>query len=325
MDNNQFPRQNQPDFNSQQKLEQRLQGSLQEIDLRRERIKKAQPLTIMPLVIILGLLFIILVFFTLFRSCSNIMGPDQTTPTISQLVPRLEALPEYTNQNSLEIKGKTSPNTEIQIIINNQEGSIITSDQYGEFLFPNVSLEEGQNSIKVTLVTNDKNIPESEKESKEYLINLDTTPPNITLSDLKESTDQSPIVVSGQTDANELFIDGTFIHINTDGSFETSLPLSDGDNIVEFKARDKAGNENIKTVTIKYTGKTSPTPDTTKKATRTPAPATKTPASETTSIPKSPTTAPTTKITPVNTSTPKPTTKPTNIPSDSDIKTPKGE
>ncbi|MEI6222818.1 MAG: cadherin-like beta sandwich domain-containing protein [bacterium] len=268
----------------------------------RERVRRTQPKFVLPAVILLVVFFAGLLLMTLFKSFSGAPSADTNT-----LAPQITtSLPEFTNVNSIDIKGKASPTTQIQIVINDTAGSLVTSDQRGEFQFRNVPLEEGKNILKVVLAEPGK-LSTAESESKEYEITYDSTLPTITLDAIPDTVKESPLTISGQTDGHEVYIDGTFIPVSADGKFQGDVPLAEGDNTIEITVKDKAGNEGSKKVVVVFTGKITPTEEATKAVTKvptkTPAPAVDTPTPAATKVPAVPTatTKPATTVAPTKT------------------------
>ena len=63
----------------------------------------------------------------------------------------------------------------------------------------------------------------------------------------------SRIEVKGKSDANvRLTLNDRLIIVTGDGNFSSNYNLNPGDNQLIFKAVDKAGNETIKELLVKY-------------------------------------------------------------------------
>ena len=62
------------------------------------------------------------------------------------------------------------------------------------------------------------------------------------------------MAISGQTEVGtDLTINAKFVRVDSEGRFSVKWPLSEGDNQLDFLARDKASNETKKTLTVNYT------------------------------------------------------------------------
>lgn len=332
---------NQPEKDNQDAgaaAEQRLRGSLREINMQSNRMKRNKPSgpSIMPLVILLGVLFFGLLGYTVVRSLGSIFAGGQTETQETLERPTLDDLPEYVNEEEIDVKGATSPNIQVQILINGEEGPIINSDRYGEFSFRDVELEEGENIIQVIAIpegevagtpdsdrrtatresrsSSDDDSPTSEFASKEVTVVLDTEEPFIEFDpELPEETEESPLEITGMTDAYELSINKRMITVDEDGNFEGKIVLTEGENTLDIEATDKAGNELAYEVSIEFTGEgETPTPEEEddKDPTKTPRPS-KTPTPDDAPADETPTTS--ADDTPAPTNTPKPAATPSPI------------
>lgn len=86
----------------------------------------------------------------------------------------------------------------------------------------------------------------------------DTIPPTINVSYPEDGTitDHSSINIIGtvsdkESGINKLTINGSDVTLNTSGSFDFTINLNKGDNIINLVATDKAGNRFYKIITIK--------------------------------------------------------------------------
>lgn len=172
-------------------------------------------------------------------------GIIQTNEVSAPSTPRLDYLPAYTNKNKAEIKGFADPSTSISLSVNDQEPRSSTSSENGSFEFLNVPLKEGQNNFKVVSVKDGK----SSEESTASII-YDKKPP---ILELKEPADNAffpkstkEIKISGKTESDAtITINDLQAIVNPDGTFNYTLPVSNGDNKLKVIAKDLAANQTV--------------------------------------------------------------------------------
>ena len=112
------------------------------------------------------------------------------------------------------------------------------------------TLSDGSHTVTINCADNDGN----RATEKSTTFTVDTVPPvlNVTSPDDGLITNKSTIVVAGTTnDATSspvtLTVNGNKVSVGSDGSFSTTVTLSEGENTITIKAVDKA--EKVSTVT----------------------------------------------------------------------------
>lgn len=167
-----------------------------------------------------------------------------------------------TKKDSLNIVGTADePGSTVHIYVDTTETSVTSDETTGKFS-TSISLAEGVNKIYVKEVDVAGN--ESEKKLLASII-ADWTPPTVTITEptTGTTTDEVSITVSGKvTDTvakyDELLVQldatGAYvlkrIYLNPDGTFSTTVPLTEGTNIITVSAQDKAGNQGLFSVTV---------------------------------------------------------------------------
>jgi hypothetical protein len=142
------------------------------------------------------------------------------------------------NSESILIEGTTEPDAAITI-----EGEGVPNIQ-GSFTFP-LSLEQGNRSIRIIAVDLAGNLA-----IRDIVLFIDWTPPVLTLEqpdELSVFTNHNMISVTGSAFDSALryiTIDGNIV-IVPDGNFSKSVILDEGDNYIEIRAVDHAGNLDI--------------------------------------------------------------------------------
>ena len=156
---------------------------------------------------------------------------DTSAPTIDVFSPTPGCV---TNAPSIAITGKTDP--EAALTINNA-----TVASPAGYFNTTVPLKVGWNVWE--LVATD---PAGNQGRSSLSVLRDTTPPNLTVSWPADVfiTNQTRLAVTGTTDADAVVtVGGNPATVGPDGHFNGTADLASGNNIVEVRATDPAGNE----------------------------------------------------------------------------------
>ncbi len=189
----------------------------------------------------------------------NILGflgtneSDDTTPLSFELPlrkPTIEELPEFTNKESITISGSSNAEVTLTLFVNGTKTGETTADTGGNFSFVNVALKEGLNLIKV-VATNSK----EETQEQTSLITLDKTKPELSITAPKNGQtfpdDTKSITVKGKSGPDATVLVNLIQAItNADGSFSYVLTVTPGENKIEIKSIDQAGNVITEKLTI---------------------------------------------------------------------------
>lgn len=180
--------------------------------------------------------------------------PIEKTDQIPPLPPKMDLLPEATQAEEITISGYAEAGSTVRLFVRGISGNEVIADKEGRFEFKAVHLREGENSFYTTAT--DKQGNTSDKSETQTII-FDKTAPELNISQPEDGqrffdTD-SPIIIKGQTESEvNLTINDRFVMLKPDGSFEMSFKLEEGDNRIEVVARDEAGNETRRSVTVNY-------------------------------------------------------------------------
>lgn len=175
---------------------------------------------------------------------------DSTPPA----PPQFESIPEFTNNESINITGFSESGATISIDANGNLSEVIANNN-GKFIFL-FNLLNGENTISA--IAKDTSGNQSLK-TKEHLIIFDNTEPKLEISSPKDgdsfySTGQKQISVKGNVDEKvDLKINDRYVSVKDDNSFIFTTTLNDGSNTFEAKAIDLAGNTSIVSLTVNYT------------------------------------------------------------------------
>lgn len=190
-------------------------------------------------------------FLTELRKSSEAPEVADTTPPAP---PRLDPLPEATNNLGVEIKGSTEPGASVVLFLNNKKEEVL-ANRDGEFSY-SFSLISGDNSISA--VARDTSGNESQ-ETKTYKITFDNEPPSLEISVPDAGSEfygskQRQIIIKGITEGGaKLNVNERLVVVEADGSFSYLVSLTEGENQFTIKASDKAGNAKEQSLTLHFT------------------------------------------------------------------------
>lgn len=221
--------------------------------IRREK-KKVMSQSIMMIIVAIALFltFIFVIIPNFFNFITNFLDsstPFQEVDDIAPQIPIISAPANATNSGQIKISGYGEPEASVIFVINGSKQDKITILEDGSFEAP-INLEEGENKISAYSVDAAEN---ESSQTKDYITFFDTKAPNIEITEPEdgasfETRNNQSITIKGKTGEDEL---GTKIYINDrvvfpkeDGSFSYTLRLNEGENLVEVRAQDKAGNSN---------------------------------------------------------------------------------
>ena len=115
------------------------------------------------------------------------------------------------------------------------------------------TLSDGSHTVTINCADNDGN----RATEKSTTFTVDTVPPvlNVTSPDDGLITNKSTVVVAGTTNDSTsspvtLTVNGNKVSVGSNGSFSTTVTLSEGENTITIKAVDKAGKVSTVTRTV---------------------------------------------------------------------------
>ena len=121
------------------------------------------------------------------------------------------------------------------------------------------TLSDGSHTVTINCADNDGN----RATEKSTTFTVDTVPPvlNVTSPDDGLITNKSTVVVAGTTNDTTsspvtLTVNGNTVSVGSDGSFSTSVTLSEGENTITIEAVDRAGKVSTVTRTVTFDGST---------------------------------------------------------------------
>lgn len=163
---------------------------------------------------------------------------DKTAP----LVPRVESLPSATNSARLAINGFSTGADSVEIYLNGEKIGKTEVDE-GKFKYEDITLKNGENKIAAKAINGTDN--ESDFSQTQIIV-LDKNEPILEIEGPTEGQfffQNNRIKVFGKSEKDaQVFANGFLASVDAEGKFEVFLSLSEGENTIEVKAIDLAGN-----------------------------------------------------------------------------------
>ncbi len=181
---------------------------------------------------------------------TNENGNDGNSTTLQ--APLLDELPSATNGAKLKISGLALEGKKVFFYLGDEKTG--ESDVSGDrFSYEDFLLKEGENEVRV------KSQGENEAESdfsKSYRVIFDQKEPELAIDSPTEGqtfSGNNRISVKGKSEKNaKVYANGFLANENSDGNFEVYVPLNEGDNEVEVKAIDIAGNSKSQKIKVRF-------------------------------------------------------------------------
>ncbi|KKS90561.1 MAG: hypothetical protein UW69_C0008G0025 [Microgenomates group bacterium GW2011_GWA2_44_7] len=175
--------------------------------------------------------------------------------TLAPAQPFIFALPQATNSAELFVSGTSESDAKVEINVNGRLQTSTTSDKSGLFKSSRIVLSDGSNNIKViaTDKAGNRSLP-----SQELKIIFDNTKPQINIDQPQDGQKfvgvrQQNTTISGKINKRaSLAINQRFVYVSPDGSFTTSLSLSNGENLIIAIATDSAGNYDTRQIKVTF-------------------------------------------------------------------------
>jgi hypothetical protein len=224
----------------------------------RQSIRRAIFFTFLTIVSIFAFIFLglpVLAKFAGFLTDLKKSGlPIEINDTTPPAPPKLDNLPEYTNEFSVEIKGTTEAGASIILFLNDDEEELVVNKD-GEFNFT-FKLDKGENTVSVK--ARDAAGNESQ-ETDVYKIIFDNEPPDLEITSPEDGKEfygskERQVSINGKTEENaSVTINDRIVAVDTSGNFTFVTTLSEGENGFTIKTEDKAGNSNETSLTLRFT------------------------------------------------------------------------
>ncbi len=146
-------------------------------------------------------------------------------------------------QATISVAGAAEPNASVILLVDGVGTSPVMADQQGtwERLITCPSVD----GAMVLQASSTDSAGHAGPMSSPYVLIIDQTPPDLTIDEPDQGAllNESPVLIKGQAEVGALvWIDGSSVSIDDQGSFERSVSLSEGVDSVIVSAADAAGN-----------------------------------------------------------------------------------
>jgi hypothetical protein len=194
----------------------------------------------------------LVVWYGDYKSSGNpIVIEDMVPPA-----PPLVNLPYIATSSAvLKVDGRAEPGVTVKIFVNDEEVKSVVADADGRFMAGEVTLNKGYNLIFATAVDGAQNVS---VESRRERVLYDNQAPELVVESPGQGSQfygsaGREIEVTGKTDMDaRVSVNGRSVIVNSDGSFAAYVTLDAGEQILEVRAVDEAGNESKKDVNVEY-------------------------------------------------------------------------
>lgn len=152
---------------------------------------------------------------------------------------------EATNSAQINIVGYATPNSKVNLYIDDSLEDTTESKEDGSFEFFNVELNLGTNNIYGKTV-NEKGV--ESLPSKTLAVFYDNGKPSLVISEPEDGKTieggDKKITIKGKVDKDvKVYINNVQVITNLEGGFVSEQPLNEGENIFIIKALDKTTNQ----------------------------------------------------------------------------------
>jgi len=191
-----------------------------------------------------------ILFTNLFRSDKNV-STEETEEAFYGSV-SIDTPSVATNSASIMVSGQATGFDSIDYYLNNVKSESTTLDKSSIFSAEIGKLNIGENILYAVARTNNG---KNSKKTEKFTVMYKRSAPSLQIDkpSNEETVHSQDVEISGTTDRNTtIHLNNAPIVVNLKGEFVTSTRLKEGDNTLNFKATDVAGNTSEKTIHIIY-------------------------------------------------------------------------
>lgn len=193
----------------------------------------------------------LLINLSLFIANRNVDSTQTTQESTSFLTPpTINDLPDATNSATIKFSGSATSGNTLTLYVNKAKTKEI---QITDNAFQaEATLDKGENQIYLTL-EDKKN--KQKKDSQIYTVTFISDKPKLDVTSPHDGdkTNKNEITITGETGKDiDITINDSPVVVNAEGKFSYILRLTQGDNKIIVKARDIAGNEETKELTVNF-------------------------------------------------------------------------
>ncbi|QQS38542.1 hypothetical protein IPM62_04130 [Candidatus Woesebacteria bacterium] len=224
---------------------------------QKKNIRSALLLIFLTISLILVIIFLgvplVVKYAGLITDLTQSNSPVEQSDTTPPPPPRIDDLPQSTNQLTIDVNGSTEPGATVVVTINGKESDVL-ANKSGRFSLT-VNLNNGENTIKAYAKDVYGN---ASTTTHSATVLFDNTPPSIEISNPPSNssfygTKWRQISIEGSTEHNaRVTVNERFVVVGNDGKFKTTTNLENGENTFIIKAEDDSGNASEVTLKINY-------------------------------------------------------------------------
>jgi hypothetical protein len=216
-----------------------------------------QTLIISGAAILVLLAFVFIILPQVIRLAANMLDGTsigEPSDTVPPQAPIISAPVSATYSATLVVHGVGEPEAQAVVVVNSQEVGRTPIDTAGDFSL-DVPLSEGENTLAFYSI--DKAENESVK-TQNYVVTLDTEAPSIAVEQplagqTIELRKNQTTEIKGSTEPHaQVFINDRLVYANAAGAFSLKYQLVEGENKLNIRAVDKAGNESNTELTVAF-------------------------------------------------------------------------
>lgn len=169
------------------------------------------------------------------------------------LPPTLTDIPQATSSAYIKISGESEQAGTVEIYLNMELKDEIENEAGQKFTSNLIKLKDGSNEFRTKIKNDDGESSFSESYSVSFLSKEPLLEVSFPQDGSKFLKADKRITIQGKTDENStIFINDTKAIVDFDGSFSHLIELNEGDNTIAIKARNQAGKEVEKKITVNY-------------------------------------------------------------------------
>lgn len=174
-------------------------------------------------------------------SSQPIVSDDDIAPFAPQIALDYEA----TSSARIDVSGYAEASSTVLLFRNGSKVAEVVVDDEGEFRFLNVKLLFGENDFTAQAMDSAGNESQTSK-IRSVLFDDETPELTVTSPDIDSGevrTENRSMDVEGQTEEGaRVYVNNRLARMSSGGVFKSQIGLSDGDNTIEIRAVDRAGN-----------------------------------------------------------------------------------
>jgi hypothetical protein len=180
--------------------------------------------------------------------------PIESKDKIPPAPPVFKYSPEATNSAKINLSGFAESGSTVKIYLTGQQVNEVVADNDGNFSLDKLVLTLGKNEIIAVAVDNAGN---KSSESEKLVVWYDNQPPELEINQPQDGTtitsEENKVEIIGKTEPEvNLSINEHLVVLDNEGNFKYTFPLSQGENLINVVATDKASNQTNKEITVNY-------------------------------------------------------------------------